>query len=207
MFSTCPGKPAILVFDATTSNEPTMSKPTDSRPKEDGRRWPLWKNHLVSITALLVSFGLAETIATAFYRRGDIEPQSIWVHATDNQTAAVEFDPVLGYRLAAAPTRMMIIGSNGAIESSGTFRGNNLGAPDNDEFSPNRGPDNRKRFVVFGDSLTSGLYLERSWPDVAETLACLSSGRLGVGTARQVSVVHHKPLAANVDHRQRAPEH
>ncbi|HAA51877.1 MAG TPA: hypothetical protein DCE43_19320 [Planctomycetaceae bacterium] len=153
------------------ANEPTMTKSTDSRPTRDQRRWPLWKKLLVAITVLMVSFGVAETIATAFYLRGDIEPQSIWVHATDNQTAAVSFDPVLGYRLTANPTRMMIIGSNGVIESSGTFRGNNLGAPDNDDFFPARGPDNRKRFVVLGDSFTSGLYMERSWPDIAESLS------------------------------------
>ena len=148
-----------------------MPKPTDSKPIRNQRRWPLWKKLLVAITALIVSFGLAETIITALYLRGDIEPRSIWVHATDNRAAAVQYDPVLGYHLNSTPTKMMIIGSNGSIESSGTFRGNNLGAPDNDDFSPNRGPDNRKRFVVLGDSFTSGLYMERSWPDVAETLS------------------------------------
>lgn len=123
------------------------------------------------MTTLLVSYGAAEGILTAFYLRGDVEPQSIWVHAIEGRDSAVQFDPVLGYRLGTDSTRMMIIGSDGTVEAEGVFRGNNVGAPDNDDFVAQRGTDKRKRFVVFGDSFTSGLYMERSWPDVAEELS------------------------------------
>lgn len=123
------------------------------------------------MATLLISYGVAEGLLTAFYLRGDIEPESIWIHAIKGRDSAVEFDPVLGYRLGSDPTRMMIIGSDGTVEAKGVFRGNNLGAPDNDDFVPERGSDNRQRFVVLGDSFTSGLYMERSWPDVAETFS------------------------------------
>ena len=140
-------------------------------PEQPVRRRPLWKKLAVSVTTLLISYAVAEVILTALYIRGDIEPQAIWVHDIKGRRSAVEFDPVLGYRLDTEPTRMMVVSSNGTIESVGVFRGNNVGAPDEDNFSPRRGDNNRKRYVVFGDSFTSGLYMERNWPEVAETLS------------------------------------
>ena len=140
-------------------------------PEQPVRRRPLWKKLAVSVMTLLISYAVAEVILTALYIRGDIEPQAIWVHDIKGRRSAVEFDPVLGYRLDTEPTRMMVVSSNGTIESVGVFRGNNVGAPDEDNFSPRRGDNNRKRYVVFGDSFTSGLYMERNWPEVAETLS------------------------------------
>lgn len=142
-----------------------------TEPAQRDRRWPLWKKLLVSVATLLISYGVAEAVLTALYMRGDIEPQAIWVHDVKGRRSAVEFDPVLGYRLGADPTRMMIISSNGTIESVGVFRGNNLGVPDDDDFSPRRGETNRKRYVVFGDSFSSGLYMKRNWPEVAEAIS------------------------------------
>ena len=142
-----------------------------TEPAQRDRRWPLWKKLLVSVATLLISYGVAEAVLTALYMRGDIEPQAIWVHDVKGRRSAVEFDPVLGYRLDTEPTRMMIISSNGTIESVGVFRGNNLGVPDDDDFSPRRGETNRKRYVVFGDSFSSGLYMKRNWPEVAEAIS------------------------------------
>jgi hypothetical protein len=53
----------------------------------------------------------------------------------------------------------------------GRLRGNAQGFPDRDDFSPERPRAETLRVAVFGDSFTSGQFLEKNWPDTAEDLA------------------------------------
>lgn len=82
----------------------------------------------------------------------------------------VHFDAIRGFRLIPAPSRFARI-THGEIEFTGTFKGNNQGFPDRDDFSVARKEGVVKRLAIFGDSFTAGQNLNRNWPDYVEDFA------------------------------------
>lgn len=136
------------------------------------------RNLLLAATAVLVSYGLAELVATTLYLRGILEPASIWIHERTDPAGNLRYDPVRGSYLSPTPARFASIASNGVVESTGLYRGNNRGFPDRDDFAARRSTPRSRRLAVLGDSYTSGQFLQRNWPDRAEELARREQGSL-----------------------------
>lgn len=140
-----------------------------------GRRPPRARRVVARIVLALASglltYGVAEAIATALYLRGSIAPESLWFHELPESGRSIRFDAVRGYWLAPNPSRMACIATDGTVESVGVFSGNNEGFPDQDAFQPRKEDRATKRFLVLGDSFSAGLFLTRNWPEAAEDLS------------------------------------
>jgi hypothetical protein len=102
--------------------------------------------------------------------------------ALDRRTADVEielpadaplfaFDPISGYRITPTPVRYAKFDENGAVQSWGVVRGNNLGFPDAKDFLPSRNEGGGRRIAVFGDSMSAGFFLPVPWPQRVESLS------------------------------------
>ncbi len=121
-----------------------------------------------AVYCLATAYILAELGYSTLYRYYYIAPLSVWC-VEDNGAGAVHFDPKSGYRLGPKPGRFAKI-SHGVLEYVGTYRGNNQGFPDRDDFGPERPSSETIRLVVLGDSFTAAPYVETNWPDAAEAL-------------------------------------
>ena len=149
----------VSASDTGSGTGPGKDKPT--------RRRKLRRAILIGLGMLIV----CEVVASLLYQQSVVYPGAVWYWEHTGAGPTMEFDSIRGYRLTGNPRRMVCMGTNGELEAVATVRGNNEGFPDRDDFSAQRGDDQRKRLAVFGDSFTAGLYLERSWPDVAEDVA------------------------------------
>lgn len=149
-----------------------MNTSTFTSDTESGRDRPTRRRKLKR--AILIGLGMliaCEVVASLLYQQSVVYPGAVWYWEHTENGPTMEFDSIRGYRLTGNPRRMVCMGTNGEIEAVATVRGNNEGFPDRDDFAAERGDRQRKRLIVFGDSFTAGLYLERSWPDVVEDVA------------------------------------
>lgn len=88
----------------------------------------------------------------------------------DESTKTVHFDPIRGYRLSEQGSRWGHI-VNGKVEFVAWLKGNSQGFPSRTDFVPARTDASTRRIAVFGDSFSSGDYLETNWPDRTQALA------------------------------------
>lgn len=132
---------------------------------------PWHRRLLYTFLLLIVAYAAVEGVTTWLWMHGTLEPESHWVYENNGTGWSYSFDPILGYALSSQPARIATVASNGVIETTGTIRGNNLGFPDDHDFTPQRDDPTRVRVAVFGDSFTAGYYAPRSWPEVAEERA------------------------------------
>lgn len=128
------------------------------------------RNAALFLVSALLAYGLAEALFSYLYVHGHINPpdRDGWYFEELGHT--VHFDPVIGYRLAAVPSRHLRI-SNGETEYSGVFVGNNAGFPDRDDFQPQRSDSRTLRVAIVGDSFSSGQFLATNWPEQVEAIA------------------------------------
>ena len=127
-----------------------------------------FRNKIIFFVYVLFCVLLVEIGYSTLYRLGIVAPpESIFIQEETEET--ILFDPVRGYRITEKPARLARI-TQGELEFLGTFRGNNEGFPDRDDFHPNREQKDKKRFAVFGDSFTAAQFLDTNWPDRAEDL-------------------------------------
>jgi hypothetical protein len=137
-------------------------------------------NILLVVLTCLICYGVAE-VGFSTYR--SFYPD-IWLFEDSGRT--IHFDPDRGYILQPTPSRFARI-TNGAIadmqlrgrlnltghrviEYVGTFKGNNHGFPDRDDFALGHKPPGVRRYAIFGDSYSAAQYLETSWSDRVEQL-------------------------------------
>ena len=120
--------------------------------------------------------------------------------------SGARFCPIRGYRLPAKPVRYLRVCDNG-LEYVGTYRGNNQGFADRDDFGPQRESPGIPRFAVLGDSFSAGTCLETNWPDQVEDLFAgdgfpvkLPNFSLdGIGLANWWSIVQRLLVAEDYD--------
>lgn len=126
--------------------------------------------HSVHITIIAaISYVLCELIYSTLYVNGWITPvEPFWVSEDSGKT--VHFDPVLGYRLTATPSRVAKI-SNGMVEFRAVLQGNAQGFSDGDDFSIQPTDLEVRRIAVLGNSFTAAQYLEQDWTRQIENYA------------------------------------
>jgi hypothetical protein len=155
-----------------------------------GRRW-IYRHRrqlILAATSGFCAYILCEIAALSLWT------ENVWLY--ENSQATVHFDPILGYKLEATPSRCACI-TNGIVECVGVLRGNNLGFPDRDDFHPGKSDARTKRIAVFGDSFTAAPYLSPNWPEVVEDLTRSSADPLdllnfsleGIGLANWWSII------------------
>jgi hypothetical protein len=121
-----------------------------------------------AVYLLLTGYIIAEFIFSTGYSLGWIEPPEELLILED--TGVLQFDPVYGVRHGPRLTRTAKF-QRGIWEYDSTFRGNNQGFCDRDDFHPDRPDGATLRLAVLGDSFTSGRFLDMNWPDRMERLA------------------------------------
>lgn len=121
--------------------------------------------------SLVLSLALAGALELGVslwrWKRGRT-PASCWLFDRSDRT--FRFDPARGYALTQTPSRFARITLD-QVEYAGAYRGNNQGFQDLDDFGPARERPGARRIAVFGDSFSTGAFLEMNWPDRAERLA------------------------------------
>ncbi len=100
--------------------------------------------------------------------------RAVWIIEASPKPA-VCFDPHSGFRYGQEGTRHALIASD-YVDYQARLRGNNLGFPDAQDFTPTRQHPERPRIAVLGDSFTAGVFMETNWPDRVEELAA-TAGR------------------------------
>lgn len=102
---------------------------------------------------LIIPYPVVEVIYSLLCHYGitNLPPDTVWLFEESGRT--IQFDPIRGVYLTTTPARF--IGMNeGVVEYIGTYRGNNQGFPDLDDFCPERLTGDRIRIAVLGDSLS-----------------------------------------------------
>ena len=128
------------------------------------------KKCLLVFLCLLIPYLVVEVIYSLLCRYGitNLPPDTVWLFEESGRT--IQFDPIRGVHLTTNPSRFIRM-NEGVVEYIGTYRGNNQGFPDRDDFSPERSTGDRIRIAVFGDSFTAAQYVEMNWPDRVEDLS------------------------------------
>lgn len=80
------------------------------------------------------------------------------------------FDAATGYRLSRHKSRWAVVSPDGFVQSQSARGGNNLGFPDDQDFTPQRPPGVTKRLAVLGDSMSAAQFIKRNWPAETERL-------------------------------------
>ncbi len=153
--------------------------------------------------ALLLGYLLAELAVTA-YRGFSWAGASFGLFAESGRT--VHFDPIRGYILTKQPSRWGRI-TNGTVEFVGWLKGNSQGFPSRTDFAPARPDDSTRRIAIFGDSFSTGDYLDTNWPDRTQALAEAGGEKLqllnfsldGVGLANWWSILTRLVAAQNYE--------
>ena len=122
----------------------------------------------------------------------------------DEPGRTVHFDPIRGCTLAKQPSRWGRI-TNGRFEYIAWFKGNSQGFPTRTDFGPARPDGSTRRIAVFGDSFSSGDFLDTNWPDKTQALAEAGGEKLqllnfsleGVGLANWWSILTRLVAAQN----------
>ena len=123
---------------------------------------------MFSLSLMVMMFLACEGLLSGLAWCGWFPSTTCWLFEESMRT--INFDPIRGYYLQAVPSRFTRI-VNGECEYVGTFKGNNYGFPDRDNFSPTRQDALRKRWAILGDSFSAGQYLRLNWPDSGEDFA------------------------------------
>lgn len=112
---------------------------------------------------LIFEFGITLLYITDVFAK----PEVYWLF--ENSYKTIHFDPIRGVWLTQSPSRFARK-TKDTLEYIGTFKGNNQGFPDQDDFAPTRGLGINKRIAVFGDSYTAAQFINKNWPDRVEEL-------------------------------------
>lgn len=146
---------------------------------------------LYSVTYGLLGYFLLELSYSALYVNGVIAPPpAFWVFEDSGKT--VHFDPISGFRYSRTASRVARINPGRGVEYVASFRGNNQGFADRDDFTPAGGPAQHPRIAVLGDSFTAAEHLGVNWPDRVERqmdVALLNFSVAGGGLANWWSIV------------------
>jgi hypothetical protein len=133
------------------------------------RRGYVRSNLLEKASLVFFSYLFVELILSALYFTYVLEPPvSTW--AFENAGNTLQFDPVRGCGLTGVPSRTARV-TRGTVEYVGTFKGNNRGFADRDDFHPGRDGARERRYAVLGDSFSAAQHIARNWPDAVEDLA------------------------------------
>jgi hypothetical protein len=123
----------------------------------------------VAFVALILgaAYTLLEVVVSAvFFLRAPLPP-TYAVFEESGRT--LHFDSKRGVYLTQIPSRFARF-YDGKLEFEGTFQGNSVGLPDEDDFAPQRDSASVKRIAVFGDSFTAAQFLDVAWPRRVEEL-------------------------------------
>lgn len=152
-----------------------------------------------------VVFGylLAEFPVTAYY---GLSWAGTSFYLFDESTKTVHFDPIRGYMLSKQASRWCHI-VNGNVEFVAWLKGNSQGFPSRTDFVPARTDASTRRIAVFGDSFSSGDYLDTNWPDRTQALAEAGGEKLqllnfslyGAGLANWWSILTRLVAAQNYE--------
>ncbi len=156
-----------------------------------------------ALIPMLFVYLAAEAVLSFLWMRGTLDPISTWIYEDNGTGWSYRFNPVLGFAISQVPARMASTATDGTIESVGTIRGNNLGFPDADDFTPERDDSGRLRLAVFGDSFTARQYAPTNWPVEAEQadveLDLMNLAIDGGGMTNWSSVMTRLLVAENYD--------
>src|SRR5262245_10241336 len=124
---------------------------------------------LVNAAVFVLLFAtLDASYSTYRFYLTDTSPDSFWLF--EHPGDSVRFDPVMGYFLTGATSRVLRI-TYGAIETVGFFHGNAQGFADRDDFTRQKSADRQTRIAVFGDSFSAAQSsVAVSWPDRVEDM-------------------------------------
>lgn len=128
------------------------------------------RRFLFPVFSLITSYLVFETLVTFVSAYIVAVPLGTTIYMSETSGKTVRFDPVRGYRLSPVPSRFARK-TNGELEFVGTWKGNNEGFADRDDFSPARDKPDVIRLAVFGDSFTAAQYLSKNWPDAVEDMS------------------------------------
>ncbi|MCP4122485.1 MAG: hypothetical protein GY751_12095 [Bacteroidetes bacterium] len=124
-------------------------------------------NVLAILGAVIMTiYGLSELIVNVQLMTGDKASPTIVTNdmgfGAFNRPCAT-YDPVRGYRWTHSENRMFKV-ANGTLVYDNLFQLNAQGYFFNKDYSNNKKDSTRLRYMVLGDSFTSGEYLEKPWP-------------------------------------------
>ncbi len=114
--------------------------------------------------AVLITYLTVEVVFSYLYVTHRIGVSVIRLHERTDPGGNIRRDPVKGFRLSPIPSRLILATTHGEILSQGTLAGNDEGFSDPLDFG-SRKPPGTKRFVVLGDSMTAGRFIEVNWPE------------------------------------------
>jgi len=130
-----------------------------------------WRKLAFTVALLVFTYLVFETVATSRHMLFEYEqPRSIWVVKKPDQGRIFHFDPIRGYWLSPIGAKVACFEDRGFVEFD-SFRGNNHGFPDRDDFTVERLNPKTTRIAVLGDSFSAAQFLNMNWPDRAEDLA------------------------------------
>jgi hypothetical protein len=120
---------------------------------------------------VLITYLTVEGVFSYLYVTHRIGVSVIRLHERTDPGGNIQRDPVKGFRLSSVPSRLILATTRGEVLSQGTLAGNDEGFSDRLDFGSRMLPGTR-RFVVLGDSMTAGRFIEVNWPErVNEWLA------------------------------------
>jgi hypothetical protein len=132
-----------------------------------------WKRRILfAAVPIVFIYVLAEIVITSLFLFS--EPVGSMQINEEIRSPLYQYDPVIGSRLSPKKFRTAILRPNGAVESTATIQGNNLGFPDASDFLPKKPAGVARRYAVFGGSYIAGLYMSRRFPDRLEELEAKS---------------------------------
>jgi hypothetical protein len=162
---------------------------------------PIMRARLVlCVYSILLTYTFGEIVYS--YYSAVIQSRSFYAF---EEPVNVVFDPVMGYKYTSRPMRSACVLFD-EIQWSSTFKGNNYGFTDANDFSPLR-TKGGQRVVVLGDSFTGQPVCEELWPDYVEKLAArdgrglelLSLAGGGYGIPNWTSLLENLVIRENWD--------
>lgn len=121
------------------------------------------QNAVLFILATAFAYALAEGIYSSMVVFNLIERETIWFTEETDSLGNLRFDDQIGYRISSIPSRWGAVTWNGQLESIGVLKGNDMGFPDDRDFSSSQKDDTITRIAVMGDSYTASQFTSRSW--------------------------------------------
>ena len=116
------------VADPSPSNPPS--------PRLSAKRMSWKRRILFAAVPIVFIYVLAEIVITSLFLFS--EPVGSMQINEEIRSPLYQYDPVIGSRLSPKKFRTAILRPNGAVESTATIQGNNLGFPDASDFLPKK---------------------------------------------------------------------
>jgi hypothetical protein len=124
------------------------------------------KKLLFASILTLLCYAVCEAVCTAFLPppAGSIGADTFVIQ---EDTGGFCIDLIRGYSITKTPARIARV-TDGKIEYVGALRGNSQGFQGERDFSVAKPDGVRRRYLVLGDSFTSGAWLKTRWTERAE---------------------------------------